>query len=130
MYVKRPTFSEEKQQLSPAEKRKLERRHLLYYLRIWDADNDRMLGHLADVSTDGFMLVSEEKIDNDKKFNIEMRLPSIAGETEAVAFAATSCWSTNDVNQMFYDTGFKFSDISEENVARIVSIIEEYGMGS
>lgn len=129
MYVKKP-FLDDANELSPAEKRKLERRHLLYYLRIWDANKDQLLGHLADVSTEGFMLVGEDKIPIEKEFQFEMRLPSIAGDQEAISFTAVSCWSSNDVNQMFFDTGFKFTEISQANVKRISDLIADYGLTS
>ena len=64
MYIHRPDISVNNKQLSPAEKRQLERRHLLYYLRMWDASHNKLLGHLADVSTEGFLLVGEEKIEH------------------------------------------------------------------
>ena len=133
MYIERPNNTSVKQ-LSPAEKRQLQRRHLLYYLRMWDASHNKLLGHLADVSLEGFLLVGEEKIEIDKEISFEMKLPANYGDdaegevkTESLFFKAVSCWSSNDVNELFFDTGFKYTDISDETRERIQNIIEDWG---
>ena len=126
MYVKSP-FTDERV-ISPAEKRSLERRHLMYYLRVWDTQEDKLIGHLADVSSDGFLIVGENRIPVDKEFQLKMMLPASAGSAEPLEFKANSCWSSNDVNKLFYDTGFQFSDISQETLERLNSIIEEYSL--
>jgi len=126
MYVKNP-FAEQAH-VTPAEKRQIQRRHLIYYLRIWDKTENNMLGHLADVSTDGFMLVGETPIEVNKEYSLLMRLPSVSGDMNPLEFKASSCWSSNDVNKLFYDTGFQFTAISDETINRIRSLIAEYGM--
>ena len=126
MYVKSP-FTDERV-ISPAEKRTLERRHLMYYLRVWDMQADKLIGHLADVSSDGFLIVGENKIETDKEFQLKMLLPASADSAEPLEFEAKSCWSSNDVNKLFYDTGFQFTDISENTLKRLNAIIKEYSL--
>ena len=126
MYVKSP-FTEEPV-ISPAEKRTLERRHLMYYLRVWDTKADQLIGHLADVSSEGFLIVGETQLEIDKEFELKMMLPATADSAEPLIFKANSCWSSNDVNKLFYDTGFQFTDISAETRERLNAIIEEYSL--
>lgn len=128
MYVRNP-FND-RPVISPAEKRALERRHLLYYLRVWDKDQEKMIGHIADVSTDGLMLVGELKLEIDKNYNLKVLLPSSAedGEPESIEFSAKSCWSSNDVNKLFYDTGFQFIDIPVETSEKLQAIMKEYSL--
>jgi hypothetical protein len=128
MYVKSP-FTDE-QVISPAEKRTLERRHLMYYLRVWDTQEDKLIGHLADVSSEGFLIVGENQIELDREFQLKMMLPATADSAEPLEFRANSCWSSNDVNKLFYDTGFQFTDISNETRERLNSIIQEYSLTS
>ncbi len=133
MYINKPFDQAADHFLSPAEKRQLERHHLLYYLRIWDADKNCLLGHLADVSTEGFLLVGEDKLPTNQVYNIEMKLPSNhaeKNEPESLSFKAETCWSSNDVNNQFYDTGFKFQDISADLVEKILAVIQDYGFNS
>ena len=126
MYVKNP-FAD-KAVSTPAEKRRIERRHLIYYLRVWDTAEDKLLGHLADVSTEGFMIVGETSVEVENEYALKMLLPSVSGDSEPLKFKARSCWSSNDVNRQFYDTGFQFTEISEQTVERIIDLIKEYGM--
>ena len=126
MYVKSP-FTDEPV-ISPAEKRNLERRHLLYYLRVWDTQEDKLIGHLADVSSDGFLIVGEAKVEIDREFQLKMLLPDSADSTEPLEFSANSCWSSNDVNKLFFDTGFQFTEISGETRERLNEIIQEYSL--
>ncbi len=128
MYVK-SRFHDEPV-ISPAEKRNLERRHLMYYLRVWDTQEDKLIGHLADVSSDGFLIVGENKIEIGREFQLKMLLPASADSTEPLEFKANSCWSSNDVNKLFYDTGFQFSDISKQTLGRLNDIIDEYSLRS
>jgi len=100
----------------------------MYYLRVWDTQEDILIGHLADVSSEGFLIVGENKIDVDKEFQLKMLLPASAGSAEPLEFKATSCWSSNDVNKLFFDTGFQFTDISEKTLKRLNEIIEEYAL--
>ena len=43
-----------------AERRKIKRRHLLYYGRIYDDNVKNLLGYLVDITESGFMLLSED----------------------------------------------------------------------
>ena len=40
-----------------AEKRQIKRRHLIYYLRIYDGISSRIIGHAVDISQQGMMLI-------------------------------------------------------------------------
>ena len=126
MYIKKP-FEHDEPAISAAERRTIKRRHLIYYLRVWDAVGNRMLGHLADVSSEGFMLVGEEEIPSGQHFELEVHLPSSSDEIETLRFEATSRWSSNDVNKLFFDSGFLFTDISKGTLERIIQLIEDYG---
>ena len=59
---------------SYTEKRVIERRHLVFYLRIFDGMGSRVLGHLVDVSTRGAMLVCDAPIQLNQEFRLRMRL--------------------------------------------------------
>ncbi len=44
------------------ERRKIKRRHLLYFGRVYDETARKLLGYLVDITESGFMLLSEEPI--------------------------------------------------------------------
>jgi hypothetical protein len=111
------------------ERRAILRRHLIYYLRVWDTATDQLLGHIVDINTDGLMLISEQPIDTGKPFDLEIRWQDMEGAPETIRFSALSRWSNNDVNSAFYDTGFQLVDPSEEILEPIRQMIRQYGFG-
>ncbi len=110
-----------------AQERKLKRRHLIYYLRIYDRLTGELLGHLADITTDGMMLMSERPIDLEKSFQLEMTLPEEVTGNRKIVFRAKSLWSKKDINPDFYDTGFEIEDINEDDVALLKVLIDQFG---
>jgi hypothetical protein len=109
------------------ERRKLKRRHLIYYLRVFNRLNDALVGHLVDITTEGVMLISEEPIEIDKDFTFRMALPTGMWGKDDIEFDAQSVWCKRDINPLFFVTGFKLSNIPAELVAIIESLIENFG---
>jgi len=108
------------------ERRKLQRRQLIYYLRVFDRDTGELLGHLVDITTEGVMLISEAPLQTGKVFHLKMRLPEQMSGSKEIAFDAVSKWSKKDINPDFYDTGFQFVDIRAENKEFIEDLIYEF----
>ena len=111
------------------ERRTMHRRHLIYYLRVWDSKTEQLLGHIVDIHIDGFMLVSEKPIETGKEFDLEIRWHPPEEEMQTLQLQATSRWSSNDVNPDFFDTGFQLLDTSEEVLQPVQEIIRELGFG-
>jgi hypothetical protein len=103
------------------------RRHLIYYLRVWDRKTKQLLGHIVDINTGGFMLISEQEIKPEQTFDLEIRWNTPDDKNLKIEFQAESRWSSNDVNQDFFDTGFKLLGQDEKVLEPISEMIEEYG---
>lgn len=108
-------------------RRSIKRRHLIYYLRIRDLKTDRLLGHIVDINSSGFMLISENPIASDKPFELEIHYNTPDGQEIRIQFQAMSRWSSHDVNPAFFDTGFEFVGDIEHILEPIREMIEEYG---
>lgn len=109
------------------EKRKLQRRHLIYYLRVFDRNTVNLIGHLVDITPEGVMVISENPIETGITFQMRMILPKEIFKKEQITFEAISKWSDKDVNPSFYDTGFQLLDISDENRSIIAQLIDDFG---
>ena len=107
--------------------RKFKRRHLIYYLRVYDRKTGVLIGHLADITTDGIMLVSEVPIKTEEDFDFKMTLPAEIEGSRDIAFDASSIWCKKDVNPDFYATGFKISDIDNRDIELIEILIDSFG---
>ena len=127
MYIKK-SLGDKKVELEGVNgRRTIRRRHLIYYLRVWDAETKQLLGHVVDITTEGLMLVSDKPIELNKSFNLEMKWLSSDDEVKRICFEAESRWEDRDVNDSFYDTGFIIMDQAAEVLIPIREVIDEYG---
>ncbi len=127
MYTRKPFEHEDKVMQGVNGRRTIRRRHLIYYLRVWNTDTKELLGHVVDITTEGLMLVSDQPIELNKHFNLEMQWQGDDGEVKSIYFEAESRWEDKDINASFCDTGFKILDQAAEILTPIREVIDEYG---
>jgi len=111
------------------ERRKLRRRHLIYYLRVFERGSGRLVGHLVDITTEGVMLLSEEPIETERVFYFRMTLPAEIRKSAHLTFNAKSIWCKQDDSPDFYATGFSFEEITSEDKLVIENLIQAYSLG-
>lgn len=109
------------------EKRKTNRRYLLYYMRIYDAVSRQQIGNLVDITPQGFMLVGERQIAEGKTIRLRMELTSEVAEKPFLEFSARSKWCKPDVTPNMYNTGFEILGLAPEDIDIIHRIIQEFG---
>lgn len=110
---------------SPNNQRKVARRHLIYYLRVFDKTNDRLLGNLVDISTRGIMIVSDKPIEVNQRYHLKMVLPETVAGSREVEFEAESRWCQNDTNQDFFDTGFELIDPTNRFLEAVDKLVDD-----
>ncbi len=108
------------------EKRQVERRYLVFYLRVFDGLGSKVIGHLVNISSHGLMLLSDFPVPVNEEYNLRMRLPLELVEKGEIIFKAISRWCKNDANPEFYLTGFQLHDISPSLKDDILSLIDEF----
>ncbi len=108
------------------ENRTVDRRHLVFYLRVFDQATQHILGHLTDISTAGLMLVSEQKIDPGTVFQARLILPKeVMGRTE-LPLKITCCWCRPDALPEFHAVGFQFEEIDLAQKKLIDALTTEF----
>ncbi|OGR06007.1 MAG: hypothetical protein A2511_04245 [Deltaproteobacteria bacterium RIFOXYD12_FULL_50_9] len=105
------------------ENRVLKRRHLIFYLEVYDDQSGELVGHVVDVTTKGIKLVSKNPIPDGKLFRLRMALPEGYFAERELRFAAQSLWSDNDINPDFYDTGFALQDAMDPKTAEVLATL-------
>ena len=109
------------------DKRSMKRRHLIYYLCVYDRNSGNQIGHVVDVTPDGIMTISDSPIEIDKEFQFLMDLPSeMLGKTN-ISFDARSLWSSRDANPDFFNTGFEIIEMDWQGRKLIERLISSYG---
>lgn len=109
------------------EKRSIKRRHLIFYLRVFDSDSQAFLGFLGDISQDGMMLIAEHPMEAGQQLNIEMRLPQAVFGQKTLMMQASVRRTSPDVNPDFHVVGLQLKDLSAEDVALIGELVERVG---
>jgi hypothetical protein len=108
------------------DKRQVERKYLVFYLRVFDGLGSKVMGHLMNISSNGIMLLSDFPIPVNEAYKLRMRLPHELVENGEIILKATSRWCKNDTNPEFYVTGFQLYDISQTLKNTILSMIDEF----
>lgn len=109
-----------------AEKRKSKRRHLIYYLKVYDRTTGQLIGQIGDITTEGIMLITESPIDPNRLFQFRMLLPEEIEGKKEIYFDAKSLWCNKDINPNFYNVGFKMINISMKQIDIIKNLIYDY----
>ncbi|MEN8189072.1 MAG: PilZ domain-containing protein [Thermodesulfobacteriota bacterium] len=109
------------------EKRLIERRHLAFYLRVFDGMSSRIVGNLVDISPKGVMVLSDERVAVNEDYRLRMRLPAEVVKDEELIFSATSRWCQKDVNPDFYLIGFQINDMEPETRLVVEQLISDFG---
>lgn len=110
-----------------AEKRRLKRRHLIFYLRVIEKDSNALLGFLVNITTQGIMMMSEAPLATGRIFHLKVLVDAEQVGEKYLEFKAVSRWCQPSVNSNFYDTGFELIDISATDLQGIQDVIEEFG---
>lgn len=110
-----------------SETRIIKRRHLVYYLEVYNAETNELLGNLVDITTRGCKIVSRKAIPRDTIMMLKLLLPEGFFHEKELVFEARSVWSANDVNPDFFDTGFEVPYLGLEPRKVIRRLIERVG---
>ena len=109
------------------EKRKFKRRHLIYYLRVFDRNTDILIGHMVDITQDGIRLIGEHPVDIGKIFMLKMVLPSEILGRDRLHFDALCVRCQKDINPDFYDIAFQLLNVSRKHLLVIEQLVDDLG---
>lgn len=109
------------------ELRQLKRRHLIYYLEVFDQETGKLLGHLVDLTVKGMKLISKAEIAPGQTFSLRMIMPEEYCPEREVHFTGTSTWCSQDVNPDFFATGFITPDLNEKTRRLFMILINQVG---
>jgi hypothetical protein len=108
------------------ERRKLERYHLIHYLRIYNQKNGWFMGNLVDISPEGIKMISEDPLEPGQIYAFKMEFPEEVGGKLKIEFNGLCKWCRTDINPALFAAGFELIDTSQEDVAIMTQLIEWY----
>ncbi|MBN1496025.1 MAG: PilZ domain-containing protein [Spirochaetes bacterium] len=111
--------------------REHQRAYITFYLRVFEGNG--FLGFLIDISREGMKLLSDNILETGREYLIRMKLPASLewkgrkDEDRSIEFSAACQWSKHDyIEKEFYISGFKFSNLGDEEQAIIHEMITAY----
>ena len=108
-------------------RRKLKRVYLAFFTRLFDRETGALLGHLANLTAEGAMIISDMPLEVNRLYRLHMDLSEAFFSKSHLDFEARCVWSQPEaIAPKFYNTGFQFVKISPEDVQIITQIIQEY----
>jgi len=90
-----------------------------------------LVGDLADISRDGFLLESMKPIPVNMEFSFRVETPLEISNKSFITIAAISRWSRRDpIDGRLFDTGFEITKMDSVDTHSLELIIERYGTHS
>ncbi len=109
------------------DKRKVDRRFLLYYMRVYDAATRQQIGHLVDITPRGIMIVGDHPLPEGQTTRLRVEVTEEVADKPFMEFSVHSKWTEPDIIPSMYNTGFEILDLTPEDSEIIRHIIEEFG---
>ncbi len=113
------------------ENRRIERRTFTYYMQVLDASTSKLLGHMSDISDEGFKMDSQYAIPLGKDFRMYINLSKEVADKTMLIFSARSRWCKPDpFNPNSYIVGFQIVNMPQADHAIFHRMFEKYGAKS
>ncbi len=110
------------------DRRRRERRTFSHYMRLMHETTGELVGHLVNISREGFRLESLRPIPVNKDFPLRIELPRDLTDKPYMVFVARSKWCRPDkIDPTLFDAGFEIVDMIPGDAEIFRLIFERYG---
>lgn len=109
------------------ERRKLPRKYLIIYSRVFDQTLGKLLGYLSDLGEQGAMIISEEPLEVNDILPLRFDLPDPKiFHAHNLNISARVAHCNIDISPAFYDIGFEFLEVAPEQKFIIDTMMDVY----
>ncbi len=110
------------------ERRKRERRTFSHYMRLMHENTGELVGHLVNISREGFRLESLRPIPIGQDYPLRIELPRDVTDKPYMVFVARSKWCRPDrIDPTLFDAGFEIVEMTPGDAEIFRLIFERYG---
>lgn len=109
------------------ERRKEERKSLMAYTQVFDLYGGFLLGYLGDLNLHGAMVIGDKTMKENTELTISIELPELPNiNAMRMTIPVRVVWCQQDLSPQFFNIGFEFKEVSEEQKKLIEAIIKNY----
>ncbi len=110
-----------------AEQRKNERKKLIAFTPVYDSERNLLLGHLGNLSMQGAMLIGKRPMQVDQQIVLSIGFPETPQFPARPAIIPSRvAWCRQEKNPQYFNIGFEFQSLDQENKAAIKEILVQY----
>jgi hypothetical protein len=108
-------------------RRRQKRRHLIFYLDVFRAGTDEIVGHLGDVTAEGLLLLDHGALAVGDALDLAIAMPEAAGFDGRLHVRATVRWIGADRNPAIACAGCSFDPVSTDDRTELDRLIRLLG---
>jgi hypothetical protein len=108
------------------ERRKIERIHLIHYLRMFNREDGSLTGNLVDITGEGIQFISENPHEKETILKTRMDFPEEFMGLNFLEFDVEIKWCKVDQNPDLFAVGCKLLKIKSSEVEVIQALIDMY----
>ncbi|MFN8383580.1 MAG: PilZ domain-containing protein [Anaerolineales bacterium] len=109
------------------ERRKAERKSLMAYTQVFDLYGGFLLGYLGDLHLQGAMVIGDKAMQENTELTISIELPELPNiKAMRMTIPVRVVWSQQDISPQFFNIGFEFKEVTDEQKELIEAIIKKY----
>jgi hypothetical protein len=97
--------------------RRAKRRKVGYNVEVVDVMEGESIGRLGNLSESGMLVIANHRLASDALFQLRLRLPDPGGVERTIDVGAHELWSDEAAAPGHIWTGFRFIDISQDDIA-------------
>jgi hypothetical protein len=109
------------------DRRNFPRKYLIVYSRVFERHDGKLLGYLADLSLEGAMIISEGRLTVGEDLSLRFDLPDVnAFDRSALNLDARVARCDPDISPGFFNIGFEFKKVTDEDKAILLKMMDMY----
>jgi hypothetical protein len=109
------------------ERRKQPRKDLMSYSQVFELYHGKLIGYLGDINLLGAMVIGDEPMEVNTQLTISIQLPELPDITATrMAVPVRVAHSQRDLSPDYYNIGFEFILVTDQQRKIIQAIIDNY----
>ena len=109
------------------ERRKEQRKNLMAYTQVFDLYGGYLLGYLGDLHLNGAMVIGNTLMTENTEITLAIELPELPNiSMSRITIPARVVWYQQDISPEFFNVGFEFKEVTDEQKTVIKAIMENY----
>jgi len=104
------------------------RKNTPHPVKVIDEATEKTVGRVVDITADGMMLVTQDKIVVGKTYNFRIILPVMVHYRTDISLEAKAVWKDPDTNPAYCKCGFKFVNLAGEEGFLLEDVMHKFNL--